>query len=233
MRPCARHCTDIWGTDLSLDYEELSTSLDALAELETGMSPVLHRFSGMLAEFSRLQRLDSAWSDNKVLAALQALIAYGHAYKQLLRARENKQVDFEELTDYLSTVVTERERLGSLASPRGTGLGPGGVRGAGITSYLRDQVDAWRGVDEERTRVERMQRLERRTQDLQDAVANSHEVLQSFSNQVLSEALLFEYDKQQELQGVLQQLAQSKVQLYSESVQKWDRLLDSLGANKS
>lgn len=136
-------------------------------------------------------------------------------------------MDFEELTDYLSNVVTERDRLASLSH------GGGGVRGAGIAGFLRDQMDALRGIDEERTRVERMQRLDLRIKELQDAVATSHELLEKFSAQVLTESVLFEYGKQLELQSVLGHLARSKTQLYSDSVDKWDRFLNSLGASAS
>lgn len=101
-----------------------------------------------------------------MLAHVHALLAYSSSHRSILRLRDQKQVEFEELTDYLSSVVTERDRLASLSSPYGAGHGHGGVRGAGITGYLRDKVDGLRGVDEERTRVQRMQRLDSRIQEV-------------------------------------------------------------------
>lgn len=193
------------------------------------MVPVLRRISATVSDFAYLLRIESMRSKDETLARVQALETYGKAFKSLLHTREGKQVDFEELTDYLSAVVSERDRLASLASSRGLGMGRGGVRGAGVTGYLRDTLDAWRGVDEERTRVERMQRLDARIRELQDAVASSHEVLHAFSQQVLTEWVLFEYAKLTEIQHVLAELVQSKVELYAASVHKWDELLARLG----
>lgn len=210
--------------------------MDALAELEKGMSPFLRQTGSALRDFARLERLDAARSNEQVLGTAQALLSYGQAYKHLLRAREGKQVEFEELTEILSSVVAERERLASLASSRGQGKGPGaspghgGVRGAGITGYLRDQMDALRGVDEERTRVERMQRLDARIRELQDTVAGSHGTLHRVSQQVLAEAALFEAAKQREMHALLTHFAQSRVHLCADAVQLWDHLLDSIGA---
>jgi len=101
-----------------------------------------------------------------MLSHTASLISYAQAHKATLKLRDQKQLDFEELTDYLSSVVTERDRLSSLSSPYGAGHGHGGVRGAGISGYIRDRVDGWRGVDEERTRVERMQRLDGRIKEV-------------------------------------------------------------------
>jgi sorting nexin-4 len=106
-----------------------------------------------------------------MLSHTHALLAYTHSHRSVLRLRDQKQLDFEELTDYLSSVVTERDRLASLSSPHGAGHGHGGVRGAGISGYLRDRVDSLRGVDEERTRVQRMQRLDGRIQEVSAAAA--------------------------------------------------------------
>ncbi len=76
-----------------------------------------------------------------MLSQMQALLSYARSHKSVLKLRDTKQVDFEELTDYLSGVVSERDRLASLSSPYGAGHGHGGVRGAGISGYLKDKVD--------------------------------------------------------------------------------------------
>ncbi len=214
--------------DLSIDYEDLSASMEGLRALESGMSDQLHRFAMTLAEFSRLQKQDSARCSDAVLASMHALLSYANAHKQVLKMRDQKQLDFEELTEYLSGVVAERDRLASLSSPHGAGHGHGGVRGAGITGYLKDQMDSLRGIDEERTRVERMQRLDGRIKELQDAVATSHDVSQAFSQQVTTEALMFEFAKQLEMKEMLGYYVDSKIELHTEALSNWDRLLRSL-----
>jgi sorting nexin-4 len=63
-------------------------------------------------------------------------------------------MDFEGLTVYLSDATSERDRLSAVIS------GHAGSTGLGIGSYLREKVDALRGADDDRTRVEKMRKLD-------------------------------------------------------------------------
>jgi hypothetical protein len=63
-------------------------------------------------------------------------------------------LDFEELSDYLSGVTAERDRLAAIIS------GHAGSTGLGLGAYLKDRVDAIRGADDDRSRVEKMRKLD-------------------------------------------------------------------------
>jgi sorting nexin-4 len=88
------------------------------------------------------------------LGHLRSLLAYSHANRAVLKLRDQKQMDFEELSDYLSNVTSERDRLSAVIS------GHAGSTGLGLGSYLRDKVDALRGMDDDRSRVEKMRKLD-------------------------------------------------------------------------
>lgn len=163
-----------------------------------------------------------------MLSQMQALLSYARSHKSVLKLRDSKQVDFEELTDYLSGVVSERDRLASLSSPYGAGHGHGGVRGAGLSGYLKDKVDHLRGVDEERTRVGRMQRLDSRIKELQEAVTSAHDTSQAFNAEVLKENSVFHLAKQLELQHLLATHAQGQIDLYAHLVRLFDQLIPQL-----
>ncbi|CCF48244.1 hypothetical protein NDA11_007678 [Ustilago hordei] len=214
--------------DLSTDYEDFATSIEGLGYLESGITEPLNKFANAMLEFARLERVTSAKSTDATLAQMQALLAYSRSHKSVLKLRDAKQVDFEELTDYLSGVVSERDRLASLSSPYGAGHGHGGVRGAGISGYLKDKVDHLRGVDEERTRVGRMQRLDRKINELQDAVTSAHDTSQAFSSEVMREHSFFHLAKQQELKDILATHADGQIELYAALVSLFDRLLPQL-----
>lgn len=79
---------------------------------------------------------------------------YSHANRAVLKLRDQKQLDFEELSDYLSGVTSERDRLAAIIS------GHAGSTGLGIGAYLKDRVDAIRGADDDRSRVEKMRKLD-------------------------------------------------------------------------
>ena len=88
-----------------------------------------------------------------------SLLAYAHAHRQVIKLRDQKQLDFEELSAYLSAVVSERDRLAALST---------GHSGApvGLGTYLRDQVDKLRGTDDIHTRRERMRKLDSRIKEV-------------------------------------------------------------------
>lgn len=82
-----------------------------------------------------------------------SLLAYAAAHRATIKLRDQKQLDFEELSAYLSAIVSERDRLAALNS--GHAGGP-----VGLGTYLRDQVDKLRGTDDIHTRRERMRKLD-------------------------------------------------------------------------
>jgi len=85
---------------------------------------------------------------------LHSLLTYSHANRAVLKLRDQKQLDFEELSDYLSGVTAERDRLSAVIS------GHAGSTGLGLGAYLKDRVDALRGLDDDRSRVEKMKKLD-------------------------------------------------------------------------
>jgi len=91
---------------------------------------------------------------------LHSLLVYSHANRAVLKLRDQKQMDFEELTDYLSSATSERDRLSAVIS------GHAGSTGLGIGSYLREKVDALRGADDDRSRVEKMRKLDVRIKEV-------------------------------------------------------------------
>ena len=99
-------------------------------------------------------------SSEPFLAHLQSLIAYAQAQKAVLKLRDQKQLDFEELTDYLTGVTAERDRLSAMVQGHVTSSG------FGLGAYLRDRVEALRGADDDRTRVEKMRKLDSRIKEV-------------------------------------------------------------------
>ena len=94
------------------------------------------------------------------LVHLHALLQYSHANRAVLKLCDQKQMDFEELSEYLSQVTAERDRLAAVISGRA------GSTGLGLGAYIRDRVDAIRGADDDRTRVERMRKLDTKIKEV-------------------------------------------------------------------
>lgn len=238
---------------MATDYEDLANSIEGLGYLESGITEPLNRFAATSMEWARLQRNNvsqdlsglpliktsllilvsvflykSSRATDDMLHHLHALLSYSSAHRSVLKLRDQKQVDFEALTDILSQQVSERDRLASLSSPYGAGHGQGGVRGSGIGGYLRDRVDSLRGVDEERTRVERMARLDGRINTLQDEVTTAHDISVAFSNEVQKEHQIFIMAKDQEMKSLLDTYIDGQIEMYQRGMDVWDRLIPHL-----
>jgi sorting nexin-4 len=90
----------------------------------------------------------------------------------VLKLRDQKQLDLEELTEYLSGVTAERDRLSAIIS------GHAGSSGLGLGAYLRDKMDAIRGTDDDRSRVEKMKKLDAKIKEVSGVLAATAPYLQ-------------------------------------------------------
>ena len=139
--------------------------------------------------------------------------------------RDQKQLDFEELSDYLSGVTSERDRLAAIIS------GHAGSTGLGLGAYIKDRVDAIRGADDDRSRVEKMRKLDIKIKEvgvqerntlaqflillqLQDAVTTAHDTSDAFSDETLREQSVFQFAKEAEMKEMLGNLADGQIEFY-------------------
>lgn len=155
----------------------MAIAVQGLGFLESGITDPLNHFSNTLLEFSALLRhtvrdnvvssngvlirfLQTATTTDPFLSHLHSLLQYSHAHRAVLRLRDQKQLDFEELSNYLNGVTLERERLAAVIR------GQAGSTGLGLGAYIRDRVDALRGADDDRSRVERMRKLDSKIKEV-------------------------------------------------------------------
>ena len=94
--------------------------------------------------------------------------SYSRAHKAVLKLRDQKQLDLEELTDYLSGVTAERDRLSAIIS------GHAGSTGLGLGAYLRERVDAIRGADDDRSRVEKAKKLDGKIKEVSETASSRY-----------------------------------------------------------
>ncbi|KAJ7070845.1 nexin sorting protein [Mycena amicta] len=207
------------GEDLTADYHDLAVAVQGLGFLESGITDPLNHFSNTLLEFSALLRHLTQTTTDPFLNHLHSLLTYSHANRAVLKLRDQKQLDFEELSDYLAGVTSERDRLAAVIS------GHAGSTGLGLGSYLKDRVDALRGADDDRSRVEKMRKLDIKIKELQDAVTTAHETSDAFSEETLREQTVFQHSKEAEMKEMLGDLADGQIEFYKASMEEWERII--------
>ncbi|KAG6832565.1 hypothetical protein H0H92_000194 [Tricholoma furcatifolium] len=207
------------GEDLTADYHDLAVAVQGLGFLESGITDQLNHFSNTLLEFSALLRHTTQTTTDPLLLHLHSLQSYSHANRAVLKLRDQKQLDFEELSDYLSGVTSERDRLAAVIS------GHAGSTGLGLGAYLKDRVDAIRGADDDRSRVEKMRKLDVKIKELQDAVTTAHETSDAFSDETLREQSIFQFAKEAEMKEMLGNLADGQIEFYKAAMEEWERII--------
>ncbi|KAM3586836.1 intercellular trafficking and secretion, variant 2 [Umbelopsis sp. WA50703] len=210
--------------DLAQDYTMFSNSIEGLSTLETGIASELGQFAETSKQYAGSIKDMCEQEDLHFLNKVHEYLSYCQSAKGTLRVRDQKQVDFEELSNYLQHTVAERERT----------LYPGrrleGSGGVNITGFLADKVKEVRGVDMVQAKQEKLERLEQKIKELQDEVARSNDVSNMFSTQVMKEFQVFETAKAAELRNGLLDYTDCHIEFYKQSAKIWSDIIPVLEA---
>nr|VWO94277.1 Sorting nexin-4 (Autophagy-related protein 24) [Ganoderma boninense] len=211
------------GEDLTGDYHDLAVAIQGLGFLESGITDPLNHFSNTLLEFSALLRHTTQMTTDPFLVHLHSLLQYSHANRAVLKLRDQKQMDFEELSEYLSQVTAERDRLAAVINGRA------GSTGLGLGAYIRDRVDAIRGADDDRTRVERMRKLDTKIKEVKIfiffPIYTAHETSDAFSDETLREQRIFQSAKESEMKEMLGNYVDGQIEFYKAAMEEWERII--------
>lgn len=208
--------------DLEADYADLSTQFLKLIPLEPEVEGPVHAFAqGADATAKGLQGLKEH-TDLNYLGSLRDMEAYTSALKSLLKAREQKQLDFEGLTEYLNKAAQDRDTLASSSS--GSVSGP--------SSFIRSKIEDVRGVDHEQSRRERVRKLELRIEELTREVDNARKVSEMYDEEVMREVAEFERIKAVEFRDTLGGLADKHVEFYEGVIETWERYIKEMDGER-
>jgi sorting nexin-4 len=199
--------------DLETDYKDLAEQFQKLINLEPGVEASVHAFAASVEDTSAGIKMLKEHTDQDYLGSLRDMQAYSTAVKNLLKAREQKQLDFEQLTEYLTKSTSDHDILA--ATPSG-----GGHTGAG--GFIRSKIEDVRGVDHEQSRRERLRRLELRIEELTKEVEEAKKTTEAFDEEVVREVADFERIKRLEFRGQFGALADAHVSFYDKNIEIWE-----------
>ncbi|KAG8624938.1 hypothetical protein KVT40_006689 [Elsinoe batatas] len=211
-------------SDLENDFGDLANQMRKLALLEPGVQNELHAFVATTEQQSALWKNLRDHTDNNYLSSLKDMEAYCGSVKGLLKTREQKQLDFEGLTDYAAKATSERDNLASNNSAIAThGIGP-----SAATAFIRQKVEDVRGVDHEASRRDKVRKLEVQIRRLHDEVEGAKKLSELFDEEVVKEVQDFERIKADEFRDTLGGLADKHLEFFHESANVWEDFLKEL-----
>lgn len=206
--------------DLERDYGDLATQFQKLAALEPGVQDELTKFAASVGETSEGWRGLKEHTDQDYLGSLKDMEAYISSVKALLKTREQKQLDFEGLTEYLTKAAQERDTLASHGS-------------MGASGFLRQKIEDVRGVDHEQSRRERQRKLEVQISRLTTEVEAAKKTSEAFDEEVVKEVSDFERIKAVEFRDTLGGLADANIDFFKNNIDIWERLIADMEKQKA
>lgn len=206
--------------DLEGDYAELAVQFQKLAALEPGVNDELTKFARGVEETGEGWRGLKEHTDYSYLGSLKDMESYITAVKALMKTREQKQLDFEGLTDYLTKAAFERDTLASHGS-------------AGATGFIRQKIEDVRGVDHEQSRRERVRKLEVQISRLTSEVENAKKTSEAFDEEVVKEVQDFERIKAVEFRETLTGLADAHMEFFKGNISVWERFIQDMEARQA
>ena len=208
-------------SDLESDYSDLALNIRKLCPLEPAIEAPLQTFAGCVDETSRGFKTLKDHTDQNYLGSLRDMEAYINSVKSLLKTREQKQLDFEGLTEYLQKASAERDILAS-NNPysHSSTLNP--------TTYFKNKLEDIRGVDHETSRRDRARKLELKIEELNREVDVSKTTSEMFDEQVVRETQDFERIKGVEFRDTLGGVAGANIQFYEGVTETWERFLGDM-----
>jgi sorting nexin-4 len=198
--------------DLESDYKDLAEQFQKLAVLEPGVNDELTKFAASVQGTSEGWRALKVHTDQDYLGSLKDMESYILSVKSLLKTREQKQLDFEGLTDYLTKAAQERDTLASHGS-------------VGASGFLRQKIEDVRGVDHEQARRERLRKLEVQISRLTTEVENAKTTSEAFDEEVVKEVSDFERIKAVEFRDELGGLADANIRFFRHNMEVWERFV--------
>lgn len=202
---------------ISEDYVKLSTALEELNELVTGendnLAKNLKMFKGGIIQLSYSLNDLNKYLDYDYLVDLKDMEHYIDSMRQLVKLKDQKQIDYEELNEYLTKSIKEKDDL---------------IAGYGGSNFFTNKLEELAGINQEAARRDKINKLEERITSLGSELENAKKVADGFEQEALKEINQFENVKTRELKDSLGQLADEHIKFYEKLLQTWVKVDESL-----
>ncbi|KAJ1667715.1 intercellular trafficking and secretion [Coemansia sp. RSA 1813] len=200
-------------------YEELGTGLSDLGDIETGMTMGLVEAGNALKSHHLALKDLATQTEDLFLGEVEEYISYCEAYLELLKLRDQKQAEFEDLTEFLQQAIAERDRLKGHQSAVGI---------SAVTNFIKGKVRDLRGVDPAVSRQQRIENLVARIAELESVVDSSSADSEALSELVANDYEVFAHIKQHDFKRAFGALASAHIDFYSRTVDIWKAVIPEL-----
>ncbi|KAI8896670.1 hypothetical protein BC833DRAFT_527970 [Globomyces pollinis-pini] len=189
-------------SDMGVEYEMFGGSIESLSAMETESKEDLLHFGTQVKQYAKNFKEKSLNENLTYVNGLHDYVSYCQAAKDTLKLRDQKQIDHEELNRFLASNTMDRDRA------MATGKSPG------ISGFFKDKINDLKGVDPEKTRQDRLGKLNTKIEELQAAVTSSEDTSREFSIQVTHEIEFFNQIKLIDFKELFQNYTNTQVEFH-------------------
>ncbi|KAL6946586.1 hypothetical protein ACO0RG_000742 [Hanseniaspora osmophila] len=191
---CADNNSADENMSISVDHSKL---VESLAVLNSGLVTMQYALKDL-----------TKYYDFEYLTDLRDMEHYIDNLKHLVKLKDQKQIDYEELNDYLTKSITEKNNLIS------------GYTGNFFTNKLEEIA----GINQEQSRREKISKLDGKIETLTEEVETAKKTSLDFEKQTLKEIEIFENIKTQSLKKSLTGLADNQIEFYEKLYETWSKV---------
>lgn len=197
--------------EAGLRYQELNEELPEL-------SGNIEKFTEVLKIGSEEMDRLAAKQETGLFVLLKEYIQYCRNAKVTLKSRDQRQLDYEDLSEFLKNHVAEREKIASLR--------PGQT--ANFSGFIHKKIDDMKGVDQVRAKQSKLVKLDGKIKDLQQEVNASKEISQSFDAHLTKEFQFFESIKVKDFKKNLLDASKAHHEYHKTMYETWKNLLEQI-----
>lgn len=147
--------------------------------------------------------------DYEYVVDLKDLEHFIDSMRQLVKLKDQKQIDYEELSEYLTKSVKMRDNL---------------ISGYGGTNFFTNKLEEMTGINQESVRREKINKLENKINSLNNELESAKKIADAFEKETLKEIELFEETKTKELKESLGSLADNHIKFYEKMLETWTEI---------
>jgi len=195
---------------------EFALAAEKFGETDADLESIANEFSNTLRSVSKNIGEKASKEENVYVGNIKGYINYCQSYKDTLKARDQKQMDYEGLSSYLKSYNDELKKYES---------NPAHIS-SGITSFVSRKFDEMKGNDPKSRREEKMDNLRKKIEELNPEVQKSEEDTKRFDDDITKEIEYFNNFQIMDFRKYLNDYIDIQVESHQKNKKLWDELIE-------
>jgi sorting nexin-4 len=195
--------------------KEFADAAEKFGETDPNLENIINEFSNTLRNVSQNISEKVNKEENVYVGNIKGYINYCQSYKDTLKARDQKQMDYEDLSGRLKSYNDELNKYENNPA----------LISSGITSFVSRKYDEMKGTDPKLRREEKMAKLQKKIEELTPAVEQSSRDTKKFDEDITKEIEYFDKFQIVDFRKYLNDYIDIQMESYQKNKELWDDLI--------